>query len=61
MPSSSRRNLRKLLAASPLLADPRADTRAGRLLAEESLDAISRPDFLIRSPGDALFRDGFEG
>lgn len=50
MPSSSRRNLLKLLAASPLLGF----TSAGRLLAEESLALHDLPDFLIRSPDDAL-------
>ncbi|NGX16007.1 alpha-hydroxy-acid oxidizing protein [Wenzhouxiangella sp. XN24] len=40
----------KFLAASPLLYC----TAAGRLLAEESLDAIELPDYLIGSPADAL-------
>jgi len=50
MDSSARRQLLKFLAASPLLYC----TAAGRLLAEESLDAIELPDFLIKSPDDAL-------
>ena len=50
MDSSARRELLKFLAASPLLYC----TAAGRLLADESLDAIELPDFLIQSPGDAL-------
>ena len=50
MDDPARRQLLKLLAASPLLWY----TTAGRLLAEESLDAIDLPDFLIDSPDDAL-------
>ena len=50
MVSSARRRLLKALAASPLLSL----TSAGRLLAEESLSAGDLPDYLIRSPGDAL-------
>jgi isopentenyl diphosphate isomerase/L-lactate dehydrogenase-like FMN-dependent dehydrogenase len=46
----ARRQLLKFLAASPLLYC----TAAGRLLAEESLDAIELPDYLIKSPADAL-------
>jgi hypothetical protein len=48
MDNSARRQLLKFLAASPLLYC----TAAGRLLAEESLDAIELPDYLIRSPAD---------
>src|SRR6056297_1593389 len=50
MDSPARRELLKFLAASPLLYC----TAAGRLLADESLDAIELPDYLIKSPGDAL-------
>jgi 4-hydroxymandelate oxidase len=50
MNNPARRQLLKFLAASPLLYC----TAAGRLLAEESLDAIRLPDFLIKSPDDAL-------
>jgi isopentenyl diphosphate isomerase/L-lactate dehydrogenase-like FMN-dependent dehydrogenase len=50
MDNPARRQLLKFLAASPLLYC----TAAGRLLAEESLDAIELPDYLIRSPADAL-------
>lgn len=46
----ARRQFLKFLAASPLLGC----TAAGRLLAEESLDAIALPDYLIESPADAL-------
>jgi 4-hydroxymandelate oxidase len=46
----ARRQFLKFLAASPLLGL----TSSGRLLAEETLDAISLPDFLIRSPDEAL-------
>jgi len=45
-----RRRFLKFLAASPLLGC----TAAGRLLAEESLDAIQLPDYLIKSPTEAL-------
>ena len=50
MRTVARRNVLKFLAASPLLGY----TTAGRLLAEESLDAIQLPDFLIKSPDKAL-------
>src|SRR6056297_967616 len=50
MDSPARRELLKFLAASPLLYC----TAAGRLLADESLDAIELPDYLIKSPDDAL-------
>ena len=50
MAADARRRFLKFLAASPLLCC----TAAGRLLAEESLDAIQLPDFLIRSPEEAL-------
>jgi len=50
METVARRRLLKFLAASPLLGA----TSAGRLLAEESLDAIRLPDFLIESPEEAL-------
>jgi len=50
MNNLARRQLLKFLAASPLLYC----TAAGRLLAEESLEAIQLPDFLIKSPDDAL-------
>lgn len=50
MAAEARRHFLKFLAASPLLYC----TAAGRLLAEESLDAIELPDFLIRSPEEAL-------
>ena len=50
MDNLARRQLLKFLAASPLLYC----TAAGRLLAEESLDAIRLPDFLIKTPDDAL-------
>ena len=50
MQATSRRRVLKFLAASPLLGY----TAAGRLLAEESLDAIELPDFLVKSPEEAL-------
>ena len=50
MAAEARRRFLKFLAASPLLSC----TAAGRLLAEESLDSIQLPDFLIRSPEEAL-------
>src|SRR6056297_4037032 len=50
MESIARRRVLKFLAASPLLGY----TAAGSLLAEESLDAIQLPDFLIKSPEKAL-------
>lgn len=46
----ARRQFLQFLAASPLLGL----TQAGRLLADETLDAISLPDFLIQSPEEAL-------
>jgi 4-hydroxymandelate oxidase len=46
----SRRDLLRFLAASPLLSA----TAAGRLLAEETLAVEDLPDYLIRSPGEAL-------
>jgi len=46
----ARRQFLKFLAASPLLGF----TSVGRLLAEETLDAISLPDYLIKSPEEAL-------
>jgi isopentenyl diphosphate isomerase/L-lactate dehydrogenase-like FMN-dependent dehydrogenase len=45
-----RRKFLKFLAASPLLGL----TQAGRLLADETLDAIALPDYLIKSPAEAL-------
>jgi len=50
MEALARRQFLQFLAASPLLGL----TTAGRLLAEESLDAIRLPEFLIKSPADAL-------
>jgi hypothetical protein len=50
MENSARRQFLKMLAASPLLGY----TAAGRLLAEESLDTIDLPDYLIESAADAL-------
>ncbi len=50
METIARRQFLKLLATSPLLGC----TAAGRLLAEETLDAIQLPDYLIQSPEDAL-------
>lgn len=50
MEALARRQFLKFLAASPLLAY----TAAGRLFAEESLDAIRLPEHLIKSPADAL-------
>ncbi len=50
MEALARRQFLKFLAASPLLGC----TAAGRLLAEESLDAIDLADHLIGSPADAL-------
>ena len=46
----ARRQFLRFLAASPLLGY----TAAGRLLAEESLDSIQLPEYLIKSPEDAL-------
>ena len=50
MKTVARRRVLKFLAASPLLVY----TAAGRLLAEESLDAIQLPEILIKSPQEAL-------
>ena len=50
MEQIARRRLLKLLAASPLLGL----TTAGRLCAEESLDAVHLPEFLIKTPDAAL-------
>ncbi len=50
MEAFARRQFLKLLSTSPLLGL----TAGGRLLAEETLDAISLPDFLIKSPDEAL-------
>ena len=50
MQAVARRRFLKFLAASPLLGF----TSAGRLLAEESLDAILLPGHLIKSPSEAL-------
>lgn len=50
MAALARRQFLQFLAASPLLGY----TAAGRLFAEESLDAIELPDYLIQSPADAL-------
>lgn len=50
MEALARRRFLKFLAASPLLGC----TAAGRLLAEESLDAIQLPDYLIKTPSEAL-------
>ena len=50
MDALARRQFLKFLAASPLLGY----TGAGRLLAEESLDALELPEFLIQSPEAAL-------
>lgn len=46
----ARRKFLQFLAASPLLGL----TSAGRLVAEESLNAMQLPEFLIESPEDAL-------
>lgn len=46
----ARRQFLTFLAASPLLGY----TAAGRLFAEESLDAMQLPEHLIKSPTDAL-------
>jgi hypothetical protein len=46
----ARRQFLSFLAASPLLTC----TTAGRLLADESLDAIELPEYLIRTPDEAL-------
>ena len=50
MKSIARRRFLKFIAASPLLGC----TTARELLADESLDAIQLPDFLIESPEEAL-------
>ncbi len=50
MTALARRQFLQFLAASPLLGY----TAAGRLFAEESLDAIRLPKYLIKSPADAL-------
>ena len=50
MQTLARRQFLKFLAASPLLSY----TTAGRLFAEESLDAMQLPKHLIKSPADAL-------
>lgn len=50
MEALARRQFLRFLAASPLLGC----TAAGRLLAEESLDAIELPNYLIKSSADAL-------
>ena len=50
MDTLARRQFLQFLAASPLLGL----TAAGRLSAEESLDAIRLPEHLIKSPADAL-------
>ena len=50
MEARARRQFLKFLAASPLLGF----TSVGRLLAEETLDAMSLPDYLIQSPEEAL-------
>ena len=50
MGALARRQFLRFLAASPLLGY----TAAGRLFAEESLDAMQLPEHLIKSPADAL-------
>jgi isopentenyl diphosphate isomerase/L-lactate dehydrogenase-like FMN-dependent dehydrogenase len=50
MNALARRQFLQFLAASPLLGL----TEAGRLFAEETLDAIYLPEHLIHSPADAL-------
>lgn len=50
MQAIARRRFLRFLASSPLLGL----TAAGRLLAEESLDTIRLPDYLIKSPSEAL-------
>jgi len=50
METIARRKFLQFLAASPLLMS----TSAGRLLAEETLNAIRLPDYLIKSPAEAL-------
>ncbi len=46
----ARRRFLEFLAASPLLLS----TTAGRVMAEESLDTIELPEFLIKTPDEAL-------
>jgi isopentenyl diphosphate isomerase/L-lactate dehydrogenase-like FMN-dependent dehydrogenase len=50
MTALARRQFLKLLATSPLLGY----TSAGRLLADESLDGLALPEYLVDSPDDAL-------
>ncbi len=50
MGALARRQFLQFLAASPLIGY----TSAGRLFAEESLDAIRLPEYLIKSPSEAL-------
>jgi hypothetical protein len=50
MNTLARRQFLQFLAASPLLGF----TQAGRLFAEETLDAIHLPEHLIQSPTEAL-------
>lgn len=50
MEALARRQFLRFLAASPLLGC----TTAGRLLAEESLDAIRLPEYLVETPAEAL-------
>ncbi len=50
MEALARRQFLRFLAASPLLGY----TAAGRLFAEESLDAMQLPEHLIKTPADAL-------
>lgn len=50
MTAIARRQFLQFLAASPLLGY----TAAGKLFAEESLDAMHIPEYLIKSPNDAL-------
>lgn len=50
MDTLARRQFLTFLATSPLLAY----TAAGRLFAEETLDAMQLPEHLIKSPADAL-------
>lgn len=53
----ARRTFLRFLAASPLLGY----TTAGRLFAEESLDALELPEHLIKSPSEALDVFDFHG
>lgn len=50
MQAVARRRFLKFLASSPLLGF----TSAGQLLAEESLDTIRLPEYLVKSPSEAL-------